>query len=258
MSAQIIVALIGFLGLIVGAIPTYIFMRQRKVAEVEKLHAETDKVKAEAEKIRAEYRAIAPAQSRRVKILFVAANPGDFRLNLGAEIRGVAQALRSSKHENEFELEQLWGAQWQDLRRQLLRSTPEILHFAGHSNEAGLFFEDETGRPDIISTEQFVGLLLLFSNHIRLVLVNAAHSKQLCKTLAESIDFVIGMGEIADEDAIKFASAFYEALGDGKSVQAAFDFAKANLLPGQKSVCELFVMRKASDLNLLPGSGEKA
>jgi hypothetical protein len=186
MSAQIIVALIGFLGLIVGAIPTYIFMRQTKIAEVEKLHAETDQMKAEAEKIRAEFKSTSPAQSHRLKILFVAANPKSAgHLNLAGEIRGIVQGLRSSKHESEFDLEQVWGARWQDLRRQLLRSTPDLLHFAGFADADGLMFEDESGMLDHISTEQFVALLLLFADKVRLVLVNANNSGQLCEKLAE-------------------------------------------------------------------------
>jgi hypothetical protein len=45
-------ALIGLIGIIIGAIPTYLFMRKKGLAEIDKLHAETDKINAEAEKIR--------------------------------------------------------------------------------------------------------------------------------------------------------------------------------------------------------------
>ncbi len=55
MSPEVIAALIGLIGVIIGAIPTYLFMRQKNSAEVEKLKAETDKIKAAAERIRAEF-----------------------------------------------------------------------------------------------------------------------------------------------------------------------------------------------------------
>jgi hypothetical protein len=55
MSPEVTAALLGLIGIIVGAIPTYIFMRQKNKAEIEKLNAETDKIKAEAEKIRSEF-----------------------------------------------------------------------------------------------------------------------------------------------------------------------------------------------------------
>lgn len=54
MTPEIITAFIGLLGIIIGAIPTYLFMRQKSLAEIEKTRAEADKIKAEAEKIRAD------------------------------------------------------------------------------------------------------------------------------------------------------------------------------------------------------------
>jgi len=62
MSPEVIAALLGLVGVIVGVIPTYYVMRKRNTAEIKKLNAEidkiiaeTDKIKAEAEKIRAEF-----------------------------------------------------------------------------------------------------------------------------------------------------------------------------------------------------------
>jgi len=54
MLSDIIAALIGLTGIIIGAIPTYLFMRQKAAAEVDKLRAEAEKTRAEAEKIKAE------------------------------------------------------------------------------------------------------------------------------------------------------------------------------------------------------------
>jgi hypothetical protein len=52
MNSEVIVAVIGLVGVILGAIPTYLFMQRRNTAEIEKTQAETEKTKAEAEKIR--------------------------------------------------------------------------------------------------------------------------------------------------------------------------------------------------------------
>jgi hypothetical protein len=54
MPMEVVAAIIGLIGVVIGVIPTYFFMRQRSLAEVDKLRAETDKTKAEAEKIRSE------------------------------------------------------------------------------------------------------------------------------------------------------------------------------------------------------------
>lgn len=52
MSTEIVVAVIGLLGIVAGSIPTYLIMRQKGTAEVDKLKAEAEKTRAEAEKIR--------------------------------------------------------------------------------------------------------------------------------------------------------------------------------------------------------------
>jgi len=54
MSPEVIAALVGLVGIIVGAIPTYLFMRRKNLAEIEKVKAETDKTRAEAKKIELE------------------------------------------------------------------------------------------------------------------------------------------------------------------------------------------------------------
>ena len=54
MSIQLVLALVGLLGAIIGAIPTYLFMRQKARAEIDKLAAETDRTKAETDRIRFE------------------------------------------------------------------------------------------------------------------------------------------------------------------------------------------------------------
>jgi hypothetical protein len=65
MPPEIISALIGLIGIILGVIPTYIFMRQKGLAEIEKTRAEADKTKAEAEKIRSEIKVNAKNESNK-------------------------------------------------------------------------------------------------------------------------------------------------------------------------------------------------
>jgi uncharacterized membrane-anchored protein YhcB (DUF1043 family) len=54
MSSELLTGLFSLVGIIIGALPTYLFMRRRNLAEIDKLKAETEKTKAETEKIRAE------------------------------------------------------------------------------------------------------------------------------------------------------------------------------------------------------------
>jgi hypothetical protein len=231
MSTDIYVALIGLLGVIIGAIPTYFFMRQKNLAEIEKLNAEADKFKAEAEKIRADFqKEILSSAEAKVKILFVAANPIDTpRIMLDQEVRGIKESLLNSDHLT-FELEQALGVRWDDLRRQLLKHTPTILHISGYGNKDGILLENESGRSKIIHIEALKNLLSLFSDKIKIVIVNTKFSDEAGKSLAQVIDFVIGTdGRLGDITAAKFAAAFYEALADNKDIYASFEFAKASI-----------------------------
>lgn len=258
MSIEVIVALIGLLGVIVGAIPTYLFMRQKNLAEVEKLKAETDKIKAEAEKIRAEFQLDkAPSKDIKVNILFVAANPVDTsHLRLDEEVRGIKEGLRKSSQGNMFEFDQVWSVRWDDLRSHLLRHTPDILHISGHGTKEGIALEDENGRAHIISAEVLNNLLLLFSDKIRLVVINTMYSEKMCKALSQSVDFVIGIsGLVTDKKASKFSTAFYEALADNKDIRAAFEFGQASI--GDKEFLkhgayQLFTFRNRSKKHFFP------
>ena len=227
MSTEVVVALIGLVGVIVGAIPTYLFMRQKNLAEVEKLRAETDKIKAEAEKIRVELQSDkASSKDLKVRILFVAANPIDtIRLRLDEEVRGIKEGLRKSSQGNMFELDQVWSVRWDDLRSHLLRHTPDILHISGHGTKEGIVLEDESGHAHMVSAEVLNNLLMLFSDKVRLVVINTMYSEGMCKALAQSVDFVIGIsGSVTDKQASKFSTAFYEALADNKDIRVAVEF----------------------------------
>src|SRR5262249_3940685 len=65
----------------------------------------------------------------------------------------------------------------------------------------------------------------------RVVILNACSSRPQAEALSEIIDCVVGMNKpIRDDAAIILAASFYRAIGFGRSVQEAFDLAKAALL----------------------------
>jgi hypothetical protein len=60
--------------------------------------------------------------------------------------------------------------------------------------------------------------------------LNACYSEKQAQAIAQHIDCVIGMSKaIGDAAAISFAAAFYQALGYGRSVKAAFDLGCAQI-----------------------------
>ena len=96
-----------------------------------------------------------------------------------------------------------------DLRRYMLDSKRQIIHFCGHGTEQGLVLEDDTGTAKVVPNEVLVGLLQTFADRIECVLLNACDSENLADSLVQHLNYVIGMSqEVRDDAAIAFAEGF--------------------------------------------------
>lgn len=113
-----------------------------------------------------------------------------------------------------------------DLRKALLETKAQIVHFCGHgSGKNGLVLENEQGEAKSISTQALANLFKLFSGQIKCVVLNACYSEEQAEAIVQHVGYVIGMNEaIGDEAAIKFSIGFYDALGAQRSIKDAFDF----------------------------------
>lgn len=162
------------------------------------------------------------------KILFVMANPTDTtRLRLNTEFREVDNGLRLSSLRDDFELEISGATRPTDLRRQMLRYSPQFVHFSGHGETEGIILEDENGNAKTVGTESLAGLFSLFSDTTECVILNSCYSEHQAKAIHKHIPFVIGMNKaVPDAAAIQFAIGFYDAIGAGRSVENAFEFGK--------------------------------
>lgn len=160
------------------------------------------------------------------KILILSANPHNTdRLRLDEEVREIQQAIRSACKE-QLEIVTEWAVRVDELRRALLYHEPNIVHFSGHgAGNQGLVLENNLGQAHLLSTESLAELFGLFSSSIECVFLNACHSQAQAEAIHQHIDYVVGMKkEIKDTAAIKFAVAFYDALGAGKTYQQAYQF----------------------------------
>lgn len=159
------------------------------------------------------------------KILVLAANPkGTTPLRLDEEIREIQDGLNRSQHRDRFVVEQRWAVRIKDVRRALLDTNPQIIHFAGHGmGEAGLVFEDIEGGTQFVDSQALANLFGLFAATIECVVLNGCYSADQAELIAQKISSVVGMTQaIADQAAIEFAVGFYDALGAGRSVEFAY------------------------------------
>jgi hypothetical protein len=168
----------------------------------------------------------------RITILFLAANPLETdRLRLDQEARTVDEALRLAKQRDRFQLAQQWAVRTTDLLDALLRYRPQIVHFAGHGSPDGrLLFENDAGEAVAVAAAA-LGRLFAGVRGIRCVLLNACWSQRHAKVLTKHVDCVVGMPHaVSDTAAIHFVAGFYRTLGEGGSVQQAYDLGCGQLL----------------------------
>ena len=168
-----------------------------------------------------------------VKILFLAANPAEsVRLALGQEARSIREKLRASQYRDAFEFHTEWAVRPGDLLQYFRELRPHIVHFSGHgSQSAELALEDDSGAVKPVSKAALVNLFRVMKENIRVVMLNACHSRHQSEAIAGQIDCTIGMNKtISDRAAIVFAAEFYGALGFGYSVRNAFEQGQTALM----------------------------
>ncbi len=175
-------------------------------------------------------------------VLVVAAAPVDLRpaLNLGVELARLEDMVRRSAIP--IRMRRVFPPTYAQLEKELSapelerrRREPRVLHFLGHGEMDGLWFEREDGSGERIPTDRIVRLLK--GSPVKLALLNACWSAtnlvaSLCDRLTKEggIPAAIGHGsEVADASAIEFAREFYRHVVLGKSVGAAKNLAASNL-----------------------------
>ncbi len=183
----------------------------------------------------------------KITVLFLASNPEQTEfLNLTKEVEEIDKKVRSSEFRDKFQLEKHFEQKPGDVRENLLRYKPTVVHFSGHGDRTGeLVLMDNNGLAAPVSMEALKALFTNAKENIQVLLLNACYSKKQALAISEVIDFTIGMNlPISDDAAIAFSTAFYQSIGYGKTVQEAFNLAKnAISLEGmlEEDTPELFV-----------------
>jgi hypothetical protein len=170
--------------------------------------------------------------NKAIRILFLTANPRDTSsLRLDEEIRAVDLALHQAEFRDRFDIRQQWAVRVTDLQGYFLRHKPDIVHFSGHGSPSSqIILEDVNGNSQPVSPRALSQVFSILKDNIRCVVRNACYSEQQAQAIAQHIDCVIGMSKaIGDAAAISFATAFYQALGYGRTVKTAFDLGCAQI-----------------------------
>lgn len=190
-----------------------------------------------------------------MRILFVGANAQNLPdLRIRQELRDIREEVRRAPGGARIDIQENLAARPKDLLRQLADFAPDVVHFSGHGVRgrrskdplphgvrefelaetpfgkrlAGeIILEDDVGQPHPVSA---AALRKLFDGKVvpRCVVLNACHTANTARELAEHVDFVAGMKHaVPDEAAIQFAVGFYQALARGWNIEHAFHHGKS-------------------------------
>jgi hypothetical protein len=190
-----------------------------------------------------------------LRILLVCANPhGSQPLRTAEEDRTLRESIRISPHRDRIEIETLNAATIDDLRRALLRSSFDVVHFSGHGTQRGLVFEDPAGQLFVPSSEALAELLA--RRQVRVAVLNACYSLSVGRISAIGTEYTIASsGPISDPAAIEFTRGFYDALGAGLAVPDAFDEGKGTA--ALKSLIFDSILLRRGEAHVAPGSAEE-
>ena len=173
-----------------------------------------------------------------LKILVMISSPFDYpQLDVDEEWMNLKNALANLEQRELVVLERLEDATLPALQHRLRQGHYHVFHFIGHGDfdentqDGTLLLEDENERGRHVSGQN-LGMLLHNHASLRLAILNACEGGRTSSTdpfagaaqslVQQGIPAVIAMQfEITDEAAITFAPAFYSAIADGYSVDAA-------------------------------------
>lgn len=203
-------------------------------------------------------------------LLFMGANPPNTRsLQLEIEHSRIATKLNNFYR---IEVEKFTSAS--DIPELIVSKEPNIIHFSGHgkdpnSSEAGekdraigyklptgydqkggiVVFDDDMLSMKILDDDVldylFQSAVEGLGIKIDVVVFNSCHSESQAKVICKHVDYVVGTARaISDDVAIAFASGFYYALGQGKTVEKSFTTGKMQAVIKDIKAKDLIVLYK--------------
>ena len=158
-------------------------------------------------------------------ILLLASNPKETdSLRLAEEFREIKESLKLSENEDNFRVVQGEAIRPKDLRRLILETKPQIVHFSGHGSLDGIFLEGMFGKSQAVSGKALASLFKLFDS-VHCVVLNACYSVDQAQAMVKVTPYIVGMKKpIGDRAAIQFSTGFYDGLGAELSIKSAFNF----------------------------------
>ena len=158
-------------------------------------------------------------------ILFAAANPSnEASLQTDLEHRTIKEEMQKGTNRDAFSfLPTQLAVRITELMR-AFKSTPTIIHFAGHGVEAGILVSNDQNQAQLLTDATIQRLFKPLKGKTELVLLNSCYSAYQAELISNMGMIVIGHNlPIGDAAAVSFSKGFYLGLSEGLSYEDAFN-----------------------------------
>lgn len=158
-------------------------------------------------------------------VLFLAANPANtIQLQLDQELREIQGAIMSSQSRNNLRLISRMAIRARDFSESILSACPHIIHFSGHGSlRGGLMVEDGQGRAAFIGWEVLGKAIGVLADRVECVVLNVNAPPDVADFIPANVPYVISArAKVSDGAAIAFSAGFYQALGNGRTIEESF------------------------------------
>jgi uncharacterized protein YjbI with pentapeptide repeats len=167
-----------------------------------------------------------------LKIVYLSALPRDQDpIRVEKEYKTIEMAIRGSVYRDQICLINWPGISLQEFQSVLEKEKPDVLHFSGHATKVGnLVFQGLEDESQRVPKDPFTMAFKLLGTKLKLVVLSSCYSKDQAERILPHVDRVIGTDrKLEDDKAIEFSQKFYESIGNGKSIEIAFDKASNQL-----------------------------
>lgn len=152
------------------------------------------------------------ANKNAIKILFMSANPQDQR-RITSEFDDMREKVKDSIQRGELEFcLPTWDADYDKLMTRLKNDKPHVLHYSGHSTQAGMCLVNNADRTtQMIENHELKDIFENRTAYLKLVFLNSCFSSAQAEVISQQGIYVLGIenAEIANELAINLAERFY-------------------------------------------------
>jgi hypothetical protein len=165
-------------------------------------------------------------------------------IDFAAEIEKIRERVKASKYRDRVKIEPRLNVTPDNLLASIDESKPNIIHFIGHSDQAGIGLSNGNNQPVRVSKEALAGVLGVYGKQVELIVLNSCEGEEIAQELANVCGCAIGMGKkIRDDAALIFASELYRALASGHPASTACEGGRAALHVWETHQHELPVLK---------------